>query len=307
MFLEIETNLTNGPQPDRILINLKKQAISVSVNTYTVYTFDLVGRLITLFDGGYTFRRSLDNRVMQKGSISTNGDTHHVRLWLNLKQRRNLIDQVHERIWRLYHLLKIHRLEVLSATPQDILAVREAIVNALEGILFFDFNQLENEAEIFSSIYGRVGILPPDMYLSILLQATQGCSYNKCSYCNFYKGESYRIKSEGEFLKHIRDVKGFFGGSLPLRKQLFLGEANALDLPQALLLRFFEEINQEFHFKGNSEAESGRPTPPLKGIYSFLSAFHKNRKTSDDFAELQAKHLRRVYIGMETGSNRLLK
>ncbi|MFQ5754224.1 MAG: radical SAM protein [bacterium] len=307
MFLEIQTRRDGTKKSDKILINVKKQAISVSINTFTVFTFDLRGRLITAVSNGHTFRRSLDNRIMEKWSMTKNSHHLRTRLWLKSENRHVLIDQIHERIRNIYSLLKNDRFEILTMSMDDLHTVKPEVLNALEKILYFDFNRLEKDARTFSAIYPHVGILPPDMYLAILLQATQGCSYNQCNYCYFYKDQPYRIKSEREFSQHIQAVKKYFGEAMLLRKYLFLGEANALDIYQSVLLNFLDAINQQFYFSDTQVKSATKSTVPvLAGIYSFLTAFHKNQKSADDFAELKAKNLRKVYIGMETGSDELL-
>jgi radical SAM superfamily enzyme YgiQ (UPF0313 family) len=308
MFLEIQTHFADTARLDKVFINLKKQAISISVNTFTVYTFDLDGRLITAFKNGHTFRRGLDNRIMEKWSVLSQGHRERVRQWLNSKEKRALLEDIHEQIWTLYSLVQQGNFEALAASGEDVENITLEILTALEKILYFDFFQLEKDAQNFCSLYGRVGILPPDMYLSLLLQATQGCSYNRCNYCNFYQGVPYRVKSGLEFHRHIQAVKEYFGQAIRLRKYLFLGEANALDVPQSRLVNFFDAINQEFMFsKTEPKTNGGDLQPVFHGIYSFLTAFHRNQKTADDFAELRAKNLRRVYIGMETGCDVLLQ
>lgn len=308
MFLEIQTNLNVPEKLDKIFINLKKQAISVSINTFTIYTFDLVGRLITAVSDGHTFHRSLDNQIMEKWSVSVNNQKKRVRRWLNLKKKRAFLESIHELFWKLYCLLQQNQFVIMATDEKDVGKAKQNVLIAFKKILFFDYFQLEKDSQTFSSIYRSVGILPPDMYLSILLQATEGCAYNKCSYCNFYKGQLYQIKSESEFRQHIHAVKDYFGESIKLRKFLFLGEANALDISQSTLLTFFDAINQQFiFFDSDVKSEVDSAWSALDGIYSFLTAFHKNQKSADDFSELRAKNLRRVYIGMETGCDELLK
>ena len=303
MQLEFQAYLNKTSTPDHIFINIKKQAISVSINTFTVYTFDLSGRVITVFKDGRTFRRSLDNRIMEKWSISKNGSKQRVRKWLNLDQRKALVHQVLEEIKKILSLLMNHQIEINSSSDEDSKNIELNVEKRLEEILHFDFACLEKDAQSFSSIYQHLGILPPDMYLSIVLQATNGCSYNQCNYCNFYKGEPFYIKSLTEFEHHIQEVKNYFAESLPLRKFIFLGEANALDISQSVLLKFFNAINQQFNFS-DSDLDSG--LPKIKGIYSFLTSFHKNPKSVEEVAELRAQNLRGVYFGMATGSDELL-
>ena len=35
---------------------------------------------------------------------------------------------------------------------------------------------------------------PPGEWKSYILQATVGCSHNKCTFCEAYKGKRYRVK-----------------------------------------------------------------------------------------------------------------
>jgi hypothetical protein len=308
MFLEIQTHLIAGEKADKVFINLKKQAISVSINTFEVYTFDLMGRLITAVRDGHTFRRSLNNQIMEKWSVFLNGQKKRVRLWLNLKKKRAFLESIQQMFWSIFCLLQQNEFDILATDEDDVEKIKQRVLTAFKKILFFDFHQLEKDAKNFSSIYRRVGILPPDMYLSVLLQATEGCSYNRCSYCTFYKGQPFRVKSQSEFRKHILAVKDYFGESIRLRKYLFLGEANALVISQPRLISFFDEVNKQFIF---SETDFGSDNesmlPSVRGIYSFLSLFDTRQKSVNDFAELGARNLRRVYIGMETGCDELLK
>jgi len=50
-----------------------------------------------------------------------------------------------------------------------------------------------------------------------------------------------------------------------------------------------------------------RPEQPVfEGIHSFLDVFAGERKSEMDFRELKARHLKRVYLGMESGFAPLL-
>jgi radical SAM superfamily enzyme YgiQ (UPF0313 family) len=82
--------------------------------------------------------------------------------------------------------------------------------------------------------------------LTLVLQLTLGCHWNRCTFCDFYKAVHFHIKSMEEFEQHIHAVKRFVGNAIHLRRSIFLGDANALILPQSRLMRVFDQINQEF-------------------------------------------------------------
>ncbi len=291
---------------DRILINLKPKAISITINTYTVLTFDLLGRPLIAFVGGHTFLRSLDNRVLEKWRVKREDASERVRMWLSLEERRAFLDDLNARMRAIYDNFRAGELEVRRQSKP---IRRELFLRALERIIRYDFQTLEGEREKFERIYSRVGILPPDKYLALVLQATEGCSYNKCSFCNFYRRIPYRVKSPQEFRRHIEEVIDFFGEALALRKSIFLGEANALAVPMPRLLPLLEEIHRYFRLGNAKPGSNGSPWAKtgFDGIYSFLDVFTGKLKTIKDFETLREAGLRRVYLGIETGDDELLR
>ena len=159
----------------------------------------------------------------------------------------------------------------------------------------WDWIALQADAGRFAEIYRPVSILPPDQYLALVVQATEGCSYNRCTFCDFYRDRPFRVKSADELRAHIAAVQAFFGPALGLRKSLFLADANALVVPMPRLRAWLDVIAE------------ARILSVDAGIFSFMDAFDVQRKTADAWAELAARGLRRVYIGMETGDDGLLR
>ncbi len=286
---------------DHVFINLKRHAISVAINTFTVYTFDLRGRLMTAVRDRHTFRRSLDNRVMEKWSIVNGGGRRRLRIWLDRSASKALVDSIIQQVRTLHRAVERGQVQPYSGTDLPRESEVQDLLDGLAKILHYDFQALEADAEVFRSIYRPVGILPPDLYLSLVLQATEGCSYNRCSFCDFYKSQSFRVKSPPEFRRHIREVISWFGPALRLRRSVFLGEANALDLAMAKLLPLLRIAASEIAAT-REKTSSGHC---LDGFYGFMSGFG-SRKSGDDFEELRAGGMRRIYIGLESGSPDLL-
>jgi radical SAM superfamily enzyme YgiQ (UPF0313 family) len=157
--------------------------------------------------------------------------------------------------------------------------------------------RLVADAEEFARIYRPVSILPPDQYLALVIQATEGCSYNRCTFCDFYRDRAFRVKSADELRQHISDVQAFFGPATGLRKSLFLADANALVAPMPRIRAWLDVI----------EAAGVHRDPRHRGIFSFIDAFDVGRKSVTEWAELGERGLRRVYIGMESGDEELLR
>jgi radical SAM superfamily enzyme YgiQ (UPF0313 family) len=153
---------------------------------------------------------------------------------------------------------------------------------------------LQADAARFHQIYKPVSILPPDQYLALVLQATEGCSYNGCTFCDFYRDRAFRIKGPEELWAHVAAVCDFFGPALDLRKSVFLADANALVAPMARLRAWFDVL-------------AATPALAQRAVFSFIDAFDVHRKSLADWQELAQRGLKRVYIGLESGVDTLLR
>ena len=58
--------------------------------------------------------------------------------------------------------------------------------------------------------------MPPDQYLAMVLQATEGCHYNQCSFCHFYRDRPFHVKSDAELRAHIEAVRNAMKQGVPM-------------------------------------------------------------------------------------------
>jgi hypothetical protein len=163
----------------------------------------------------------------------------------------------------------------------------------VEAAAGFDVLAAEADSRQFAAVYTPVSILPPDRYLALVIQITEGCHWNRCTFCSFYRRRPFRVKSLPEFASHVAGVIDFFGRGLALRRGIFLGDANALLLPADALEPRLDLL--------------ARRLPVLAGDTSaFIDVFTGHRRSAGDFAAMRARGLRRIYLGMETGDDELL-
>lgn len=269
--MSVEALISELPDVGVVAVRIRAQAINILVgHEAPSYSFDLAGRLIGAFVDGINFRRGLDNRVLTKWAGPN-----------RTRQRRWLTDAE-----AATFLSSAYRLAERVAT--DIGDPRLAV---LQG---WDWPRLQADATRFAEIYRPVSILPPDQYLALVIQATEGCSYNRCTFCDFYRDRPFRVKSDHELQAHIAAARDFFGPALGLRRSLFLADANALVAPMPRLRDWLDVIDET-------------AVLPRAGIYSFMDAFDVHHKSLADWRELADRGLRRVYIGMETGDDGLLR
>ncbi|MFZ2358849.1 MAG: radical SAM protein [Anaerolineae bacterium] len=266
------------------------------------FTFDPLGRLHGAFYQGRNYRRSLDNRVLAKWTESIDGAKQRQRRWLDAAEARALIDVA-------YGLAQ----QTAQASSDAPLAVQTAVASLAR----WDWATLEADRARFQQIYTPIGILPPDQYLSLVLQATHGCSHNACTFCTFYRDVRFRIKSADEFRQHVAAVLDFFGPAIAMRRSIFLADANALVAPMPRLREMLQvlgeggkQVDKETSRQGG-HAETHRSSFILHRsslpLFAFIDAFHVERKSVADWQELAGLGLTRVYIGMESGHDPLLR
>ncbi len=268
-----------------VYFNLQRYSTTISEEHRFIYYFDAEGRFMGGFFDGVSYRRGLDNRLMKK---FFDKDGFKVKVFVDENEKRKVIEDVIRRVSKIRNVLSEHSDEVLRR---------------IDEILKWGYKQLEEDGIKFFSVYKPISILPPDQYFSLVLQPAEGCSWNKCTFCSFYQDRKFRVKSPDEFLNHIRKVKEFFGRAIGLRKSIFLGDANALIIPQKRLVELIKIVRDEFPV---GEAKDGYDYV-FDGIYSFLDIFGAERKSYAEYVELKNLLVKRIYIGLETGDINLFR
>jgi radical SAM superfamily enzyme YgiQ (UPF0313 family) len=264
-------HVTAALRPDSITLGLPGRSVS----------FDGAGRLLRAFHASRSLRRTLDNRVVEKRKTGRHAWSY-TRRELDLRERRALVEAVREDVRA-----------VRAALPGGEAA---GLVERLEAVLAWTPERLEAEAARFAAAYRPVPILPPDQYRALVVQLTEGCAHNRCAFCELYRDRPYHVKRGKEFSAHLAAVRSFFGAGLALRRGVFLGDANALVLPPARLLEALDRI----------EAELGAAWLRA-GVSAFTDAFGGLPKSAETFRALARRGLRRVYLGLESGSDALLE
>lgn len=138
-------------------------------------------------------------------------------------------------------------------------------------------------------IYEGAVFRPPSEAHSLILQATIGCSHNKCTFCVTYLEKEFRIKSFDEVksdvdkvLPHYRDVR-----------RIFLADGNALVIPTGDLARILHLLTDHF--------------PQLERIGVYACPQDILKKSVSELKELKESGLGIIYIGLESGSDAILK
>lgn len=130
---------------------------------------------------------------------------------------------------------------------------------------------------------------PPSEAYSLILQVSIGCSHNACTFCTMYKSKKYRQKTWPEIAQLIKDAARQY----PHTCRIFLADGNALALPTEILMQVLESLYLSF--------------PSLERVSIYGGPNDALQKTDADLKTLQSKGLNLVYLGIESGSDLILR
>lgn len=131
---------------------------------------------------------------------------------------------------------------------------------------------------------------PPSEADSLLLQATIGCSHNRCTFCAMYQDKQFRVRHLDEVLEDIVAAREYYGTDV---RRVFLCDGNALILPTPHLLKILTTLERTF--------------PDLQRVGVYANARDLVSKPVADLQELVAHRLSMFYLGLESGSDVILK
>ncbi len=160
---------------------------------------------------------------------------------------------------------------------------------------------------------------PPSEARSLLVRATRGCPWNKCTFCSMYKDTRFELKSTDEVKEEIlalkrlsEEVKAWalgmgygdrigqaaaYNGIFWLDddgavRRAFIGDSNSPIMKTEDLAEVIECLYQTF--------------PQLERVTSYARAHTIRRKTPEELMRLKEAGLSRIHIGLESGDDELL-
>ncbi len=131
---------------------------------------------------------------------------------------------------------------------------------------------------------------PPSEAQSYILQATIGCSWNKCVYCDMYRSKDFRVRELSETLADLREAGRRAGHAID---KLFVADGDALVLSMD-------------HWRAILST-AATSLPRVRQVSCYATATNLLEKSADELAALRALGLSLVYIGPESGDELTLK
>ena len=136
--------------------------------------------------------------------------------------------------------------------------------------------------------FGRV-FRPPSEAYSLIVQVTYGCSHNTCAFCSMYKEKRFALRPLEEILEDFRMARQRYRHV----DKVFLADGDALVRKASELYTILDTIRELF--------------PECQRVTSYASPSSIRIRTDEELQTLRAKGLTMVYMGLESGSDAVLK
>lgn len=130
---------------------------------------------------------------------------------------------------------------------------------------------------------------PPSEAYSLIVQATIGCSHNKCTFCSMYKDKKFRIRPLEEIIKDLMIGRQSYKNV----KKIFIADGDGLIMKMDYLRKILGAIKELF------------PECERVGIYGSPRSILL--KSKEDLLELKDLGLGIIYLGVESGSEKILQ
>jgi radical SAM superfamily enzyme YgiQ (UPF0313 family) len=130
---------------------------------------------------------------------------------------------------------------------------------------------------------------PPTEAYSLIVQITIGCSHNGCIFCGMFKDKKFRIRPIDEVMEEFKEARSTY----PHIGQIFLADGDALIYQTEDLIRILDYIKTNI--------------PECKHVTSYATPRSLLLKSQEELDTLHQKGLDILYLGMESGSDEVLK
>ncbi len=130
---------------------------------------------------------------------------------------------------------------------------------------------------------------PPSEAYSLLVQVTIGCTHNKCTFCSMFKDKKFRVRKLEEVIEDLEWARKTYRRV----ERIFLCDGDALALSNDRLMPILNHIRETF--------------PECERVTIYGRASNVLKKTDEEMKELYEAGITMVYLGAESGSDKVLK
>lgn len=136
--------------------------------------------------------------------------------------------------------------------------------------------------------YGSV-YRPPSEARSLIVQVTYGCSHNTCAFCSMYKEKRFALRPLAEVLEDFHMAREVYRRV----EKVFLADGDALVRKASELYVILDTVRELF--------------PECRQVTCYASPSSIRIRTEEELRTLREKGLVMVYMGLESGSDKVLE
>ena len=130
---------------------------------------------------------------------------------------------------------------------------------------------------------------PPSEAYSLIVQVTYGCSHNTCAFCGMFKAKRFRMRPMEEILEDFRMARAYYSRV----RRIFLADGDALIRKAEELALILDTIAELF--------------PECERVAAYASPMALKVRTDAELQMLRSKNLTLLYMGLESGSDKVLE
>ena len=130
---------------------------------------------------------------------------------------------------------------------------------------------------------------PPSEANSLIFQVTLGCSFNECSFCDMYRSKEYSERTWDE----VKGEIDMMAKIMPNTERVFLADGDAINLSTEYMTKILKYIRNKFS--------------SIERISCYAMPMNLLKKTPEELQELHEAGLDMLYLGIESGSDIILK
>lgn len=130
---------------------------------------------------------------------------------------------------------------------------------------------------------------PPSEGENLIIQATLGCSFNRCTFCSMYKSKEFQARD-------LADVFSDIAAAAEMQidaRRVFLADGDALVLPTDHLVAILDRLRTSL--------------PELQRVSTYALPANLLKKSTEELRVLRERKLTLVYYGIESGSTDILR
>ena len=292
---------------DDIFLGVKPGAFSLYFGDAPIYHFDLDGRWQRAFLDGVHYLKGLDTTAQALDRVREGESLVLRRRTLGYAESTDLDALVRSTAIGLVDGLTS---DLATLAPPD--AARplsaEQARDLLGRVIAWDASAWFAHRERYLATYGPIPFLPPDTPSPVVLQATLGHSRGPG-----FGGEpmaEYYERTPAEMREHARDVARLLGRRALQCRQVFLAGPDVFRLGPDAVIASVEAAAEVFPIRPGTRPRARDvdvldDAPSLDGFHAFLHEFDRDPFPASAWSELQARHFRRLILGIESGSSRV--